>query len=241
MRRAAEIEDVLAELVTLRCTGALNIYDEAACVAVGDAPGQATARIVALSAYLVKHWDAPVALIGEAPGKNGARLSGVPFASMRTLTGSGVSEQSATIVQSTLAELGVDQQVLLWNASMLFPPDNRDPTANELQTCRRLLGLVTQGRTVFAIGRHAQVATGAPYLRHPANGGGNAFKAGVRAIFRSPPGTDIVDVLRSLEVEQSPKEPRRTVSTRSVHQPIQRYCPNCHMQLPATGQCDFCT
>jgi hypothetical protein len=132
--------------------------------------------------------------------------------------------------------------VLQWNASMLFPPENRDPTAGELHACRRLLGLVTNGRTVYAIGRHAQVATGAPYLRHPANGGGTAFKAGVRVIFTSPPGTDIAVSLRSVDqTRPAPMDPRPTVRTRSVRQETRPCCPQCHLQLPATGQCDFCS
>ncbi len=191
MPQASAVKEVLAELIKVRCPGALNLYDETASMAVGDAPGQATTRIAALSTYLTSHWGARIVLVGEAPGKNGARLSGVPFNSMRTLTGSGAAEQSATIVQSTLVELGVEDQVLLWNASMLFPPGNRDPTSNEIRACRHLLRLVTMGRTVYAIGRHAQEATGAPYIRHPANGGAPAFRAGVVAVFRALPGGNI--------------------------------------------------
>ena len=235
----AQIDEVLTELLDVRCPGALNIYDEGACVTVGDAPGKATARLAALSRYLAGHWHARIALIGEAPGKNGARISGVPFASMRTLTGSGAGEQSATIVQRTLIELGVDEEVVLWNASMLFPPENRDPAVGELRACRRLLEMVTDGRTVYAIGRHAQEATGAPYLRHPANGGGAAFRAGVQAIFQSPPGADIAGLLRSLETRMGPKRPRP--SMRSGRRTKPATCRRCHLQLPVTGQCDFCS
>ena len=193
------IRRVLAELVAVSCPGALNVYDERASLAAGDAPGRATVRLHALADYLTAHWAAPIALVGEAPGKNGARLSGVPFTSPRTLTGSGPAEPSATIVQTTLAELGVERQVLLWNASMLFPPGNRTPTVGELRACRELLGLVTAGRTVYAVGRHAQVATGAPYVRHPANGGAGGFRAGMGVVFRSPAGTDLPRALRALE------------------------------------------
>jgi uracil-DNA glycosylase len=182
---ATRIREVLTELVQVRSPGALNLYDERACVAAGDRPGQATVRLEALSTYLTSHWRAGTVLVGEAPGMHGARLTGVPFTSMRTLNGTGVAEPSATIVQGALAALRVEQQVVLWNASMLFPPGNRNPTAGELHACRELLGLVTRGRTVYAVGRHAQAATGAPYLRHPAHGGASAFRAGMEAIFRS--------------------------------------------------------
>jgi hypothetical protein len=198
------VHDLLHRLVRVSSPSALNVYDERACVFAGDPPGQATARLTSLRRYLIDHWNAPLALVGEAPGKNGARLSGIPFTSIRTLTGSGVAEPSATIVQRVLRELGVDQQVLLWNASMLFPPGNRDPHPEELSACRDLLRLVISGRMSIAVGRHAEIATGAPYIRHPANGGGREFEAGIRAVFESPPGSNTRDVLEALATPESP-------------------------------------
>jgi hypothetical protein len=198
------VHDLLHRLVRVSSPSALNVYDERACVFAGDPPGQATARLTSLRRYLIDHWNAPLALVGEAPGKNGARLSGIPFTSIRTLTGSGVAEPSATIVQRVLRELGVDQQVLLWNASMLFPPGNRDPHPEELSACRDLLRLVISGRMAIAVGRHAEIATGAPYIRHPANGGGREFEAGIRAVFESPPGSNTRDVLEALATPESP-------------------------------------
>ena len=98
-------------------------------------------------------------MVGEAPGKDGARWTGVPFTSCRLLTGSGPAERTATAVHRALADLDCDDQVLLWNVSALFPPDNRTPRKAEIDACAQVLDLVCRGRTVFAIGRCAQRAT----------------------------------------------------------------------------------
>src|SRR5919202_2284487 len=58
-----------------------------------------------LADYLEGRRDAPLLLVGEAPGYRGARLSGIPFTSERLGTGSGPAEATATIVRATLFEL----------------------------------------------------------------------------------------------------------------------------------------
>lgn len=160
--------------------GALNLYDEADSRAWGDPPGAATARLNAVTGYLADHWSAPLVLVGEAPGRHGARWTGVPFTSPRQLTGTGPSEPTATIVHRVLSELGAGPDVLLWNASVLFPPGNRDPRRAELDACAGVLERVCRGREVLAVGRHAQRATSAPYVRHPSHGGAAAFAEGLR-------------------------------------------------------------
>jgi uracil-DNA glycosylase len=137
-----------------------------------------------------------VVLVGEAPGKRGARWTGVPFTSPFLLHGSGPSEPTATVVHRVLAELGCESEVLCWNASVLFPPDNRDPRRAELEASAPALERVCRGRTVLAVGRLAQRATGAPYLRHPSYGGATRFADGLRhALGRHPsPGGSTVDV-----------------------------------------------
>ena len=155
-------------------------------VAWGDEPGQASERTLALRGHLVAHWAAPTVLVGEAPGQDGARWTGVPFTSCRQLCGSGPTEATATVVRRVLAELGKEDEVLLWNASMLFAPGNRDPRRAEVDACGPVLDLVCRGRTVFAVGRFAQAATGAPYIRHPSHGGAARFADGLRVALRSP-------------------------------------------------------
>ena len=187
----ARVDEVLDRLGGIRVAGALNIYDEDDCVGWGDRPGLATQRRLALRDYLVSHWTAPAVLVGEAPGRDGARWSGVPFTSCRQLRGWGPTEPTATIVHRVLSDLGCAGDVLFWNASMLFAPGNRDPRRAEVAACADVLGMVCRGRAVFAVGRFAQVATDAPYIRHPSHGGVPRFAEGIRVALRSPPGTDI--------------------------------------------------
>jgi uracil-DNA glycosylase len=202
---------VLGEVIGLirgiEVAGALNIYNEAACRAWGEPPGEATRRIRALEDYLASHWRAPNLLVGEAPGKDGARWSGVPFTSRRQLTGSGAEERTAAAMHRALADLDAEEEVLLWNASVLFPPGNRDPRRVELDACAHLLALISRGRSVFAVGRHAQAATGAPYVRHPSHGGGRRFAEGLRIALRSAPGTDVRLALDDLDRSPRPQLP----------------------------------
>ncbi len=175
------VGEVMASVGSLSVPGALNIYDEEESVRWGDPPGAAIRRRRALQRYLTSHWSARTVLVGEAPGKNGARRTGLPFTSMRQMTGEGPAEPTATIVQRVLAELGQQDQVLLWNASILFVPDNRSPRREELDACANVLALICRGRRVLAVGRHAELATGAPYIRHPSHGGSSQFADGLRA------------------------------------------------------------
>ena len=129
-------------------------------------------------------------LVGEAPGYRGARVSGVPFTSERQLSGSGPAEASATIVHRVLAELGLEEAVLLWNVVPTHPgteSSNRRPTRAEVVASRPFLAELTRGRRVLAVGRLAAEVLDAPYLRHPAHGGGTAFVEGIRAAFATIP------------------------------------------------------
>ena len=180
-RSVPDAVDQVGDLVTRsEVEGALNVYDEPACVAAGEELGAATRRVDALRGYLSSRWAAATVLVGEAPGKDGARWTGVPFTSRRQLTGSGPDETTARTVHRVLAELGLSERVLLWNASMLFAPGNRDPRRSALDASAVVLDLVCRGRSVLAVGRYAQRATGAPYLRHPSHGGASLFATGLR-------------------------------------------------------------
>lgn len=135
-----------------------------------------------LAAYLDARRDAPILLVGEAAGYRGARISGLPFTSERQLTGTGPGEASATIVQRTLAELGLGERVLLWNVVPTHPGtacSNRAPSRAEVAAARPFLAALAEGRRVIAVGRLAQRELGAPYVRHPAHGGGRAFREGL--------------------------------------------------------------
>ena len=135
-----------------------------------------------LAAYLQARRRAPILLVGEAAGYRGARVSGIAFTSERQLTGSGPSELSATIVHRTLAELGLTDDVLLWNLVPTHPhrpgvaESNRAPTRAEIEQASAFVAHLARGRRVIAVGRHAERALGGPYVRHPSHGGASAFR-----------------------------------------------------------------
>jgi uracil-DNA glycosylase len=132
-----------------------------------------------LVAYLESRRTAPVLLVGEAPGYRGARVSGVPFTSERQLTGAGPAEATATIVHRVLAELGLEEQVLLWNVVPTHPgtpTTNRPPRAEEIVAGLRFVAVLRSGRRVVAVGRVAERALGAPAVPHPSRGRAREFE-----------------------------------------------------------------
>ena len=135
-----------------------------------------------LRVYLESRAEAGFLLVGEAAGYRGARVSGLPFTSERQLTGTGPAEASATIVQRTLAELGLVSDVLLWNVVPTHPgteTSNRRPTRDDVEDSRPFLDELARGRRVIAVGRLAHAVTGAVYVRHPSHGGARAFASGL--------------------------------------------------------------
>ena len=140
-----------------------------------------------LADYLGRRGEASIVLVGEAAGYNGARVSGIAFTSERLLTGTGPAELSATIVHRTLAELGIADDVLLWNLvpthphRLGMPLSNRRPTAAEIAEGLPFVERVAEGRRVLAVGRLAQHALGVPYVRHPSHGGATEFHATLAA------------------------------------------------------------
>jgi uracil-DNA glycosylase len=142
-----------------------------------DAPTQ---RLVRLRAHL--DCSPHSILIGEAPGYQGCKVSGIPFTSERLVLEGTIprvkpkghrlstrtrpwSEPSATIVWGALHELGIADRILLWNAYPWHPhkPDNlhsnRTPTPDERESGRPvLLGLLKAfpNARLFALGRQAE-------------------------------------------------------------------------------------
>lgn len=135
-----------------------------------------------LAGYLERRRQAQYVLVGEAAGYRGARVSGIPFTSERQLTGTGRAEATATIVQRTLAELGVADDVLLWNVVPTHPGTvraNRRPTSAEIRGGMPFLEELLVGRVPIAVGRVAQAVLGGGYVRHPSHGGAAEFRAGL--------------------------------------------------------------
>jgi uracil-DNA glycosylase len=139
--------------------------------------------------HLEKRAGAPIVLVGEAAGYRGARVSGIAFTSERQLTGTGPAEATATVVHRVLAELGLEDEVLLWNVVPTHPGtaiSNRAPTRDEIRSARPFLEEVICGRRIVAVGRLAASELGASYVRHPAHGGARSFAHGLRcALARS--------------------------------------------------------
>jgi uracil-DNA glycosylase len=132
-----------------------------------------------LEDYLGRRAGAPLLLVGEAAGYRGARVSGLPFTSERQLTGEGPAEATATIVHGVLHELGLAEDVLLWNVVPTHPGtarSNRPPTRAEIAAGLPYARELARDRCVIAVGRVAERALGAPYVRHPSHGGAAAFR-----------------------------------------------------------------
>jgi uracil-DNA glycosylase family 4 len=164
----------------------VDLVDQLANARIGATHNQYTRselRRTRLREYLALRAHANVVLVGEAAGYRGARVSGIPFTSERQLTGEGVAEASATIVQRVLRELGVVDDVLLWNVVPTHPgteTSNRRPTRGEVWGARPFLDELTRGRRVIAVGRLAADVLAAPYVRHPSHGGAAMFADGLR-------------------------------------------------------------
>jgi len=138
-----------------------------------------------LAGYLHERRRASLLLVGEAAGYRGARVSGIPFTSERQLTGTGPGEATATIVRRTLSELGLEDDVLLWNLVPTHPGtagSNRPPTRPEIEQAEPFLRELAAGRHVVAVGRLAHTRLGGPYIRHPSHGGSAAFRSGLAQV-----------------------------------------------------------
>jgi uracil-DNA glycosylase len=164
-----------------------------------DRPGGAGQRAANLETYLGARQHPALMLVGEAPGYQGCRFSGIAFTSERSLPAEqrsstrpeGWAEPSATIIHGALAQAGLELDTVLWNACPLHPAglnplSNRTPTRSELEAglewLTRLIALLRPG-LVVAVGRSAQRSLpDAPVIRHPANGGASACRAGIAAI-----------------------------------------------------------
>lgn len=130
--------------------------------------------------------DVRFILVGEAPGYQGCRYSGVAFASERQLMDGVIpgiprlpgrlttrdrsfAEPSATIVWKALYRLGIAEQVVNWNALQMHPHrpgtplSNRTPTDTELALGKPALQILRERfpRAGFvAVGRKAAVLLG---------------------------------------------------------------------------------
>lgn len=179
-----------------------------------DLPGQGCA---ARLARLADHLSAPEIrwiAIGEAPGYQGARISGVPFTSEALLMDGAIprlsrhdrlssrarpwSEPSARILWELLYRYYMAEHAVLWNACPFHPyrkgaHSNRAPTTPELRSGLPLLELLANANPdarVLAIGNRAASALstlGIPHeaLRHPAYGGKPELESQLKSLRRT--------------------------------------------------------
>jgi hypothetical protein len=83
-----------------------------------------------------------------------------------------------------LTELGLEESVLLWNVVPTHPgteASNRPPGSDEIAAGLPFALELARGRRVLAVGRCAEAALEAPYVRHPSHGGAAEFRAGLLA------------------------------------------------------------
>src|SRR3954468_18255130 len=156
VRVRMRMEELIERLVRAEIGATFNFYR--------DGAGAATRR-ERLRAYLEARRDAPLLLVGEAAGYRGARVSGIPFTSERQLTGTGPAEASATIVHRVLAELGLEESVLLWNVVPTHPgtaTSNRLPKRDEIAAGLCFALELAWGRLVLAVGRCAEAVLDVP-------------------------------------------------------------------------------
>jgi uracil-DNA glycosylase family 4 len=164
----------------------LDLVDRLARARIGATHNQyaeSELRRSRLREHLATRSDSTYMLVGEAAGYRGARVSGVPFTSERQLSGNGPAEATATIVHRVLAELGIEDEVMLWNVvptHLGTASSNRRPTKAEVDASRPFLDELTRGRRVVAVGRLAAQVLDAPYVRHPSHGGARPFAEGLK-------------------------------------------------------------
>jgi uracil-DNA glycosylase len=203
--KVATIDALLADLVKATIGTTFNQFRE---VGPDDAPDAAAFRLANLRHYLEERDQADVVAVGEAAGYQGMRWSGIAFTSEFDLLRWGDpyhrssrrprpwKEPSGTIVHGVLDEMGAERRVILWNTVPTHPYlpgqplSNRRPTRPEiaagLSYAQRLID-ITRPRLIVGVGRIAAdtLGSGAVYVRHPAQSGATAFRAGMRAVLQA--------------------------------------------------------
>lgn len=154
-------------------------------------------------------------LVGEAPGYQGCKFSGVPFTNEKLILDGAIPrvasrnrfttrerpwcEPSATIVWRTLHKLGIAGDVVLWNAFPWHPHQPSDPYSNrtpspaEITAGLQILEDIATHfhyATIVSVGRLAQHALSrlsrkCGAVRHPSMGGAKEFAVGLAAIVES--------------------------------------------------------
>jgi hypothetical protein len=204
--KGAAIAALIRDLAGATIGTTFNQFREASPDDLPDAPA---IRQRNLLRYLEARDGADILAVGEAAGYQGMRWSGIAFTSEFDLLRWGDpyrrtsrrprpwKEPSGTIVHGTLEELGAEQRVILWNTVPTHPYlpgsplSNRRPTREEVAAGKsyvdRLIAIL-EPRMLIGVGRIACAALpGAQYVRHPAQSGATAFRAGMREALANLP------------------------------------------------------
>jgi len=212
MHITPKIEAFLGELFSAPTVGMPHVFDPWNAVSTDDIdPAAVQGRRERLKLHLSAPAP-KLLLVGEAPGYQGTRITGCPFTSEALLLEDGVPrigklhgritsrrlpwrEPSSTIVWRALREQGLAEGTILWGAFPWHPQgasplSNRAPNEAEkaigAALLRRLLSALPDV-TVVAVGNVAadslrKLGIEAEKIRHPSNGGANAFRAGLALV-----------------------------------------------------------
>lgn len=179
-----EAQDLAQNLVNTLPKGSSSLFNPYTDVSEDD--NQSVNTPQARTQRLAEHLNCRPrhVLVGEAPGYQGCRITGVAFTSERLLKAGKIprlsmpegglstrarpwSEPSATIVWETLWGLEIADSTVLWNALQMHPrkPENafsnRKPSNEELQwgtAALKMLASAYPHATFVPIGRSAELA-----------------------------------------------------------------------------------
>lgn len=207
------IDNLIEELAVLSCNQQACFNPFADFCETHDLPEAISIRKSNLRKYLMAQHQlgAENLWVGEAPGYNGVRRSGIYLISEPQYTElgerlGGISFEKATrtpnkATQSSKAVWKLIQTLpsvpLTYDAFPLHsfrnrPPFvNRSPSKKELRSTAHILEqllAIYEPQKIIAIGRKAEYAlqylgVKSTYVRHPSRGGGPAFEQGIKGIY----------------------------------------------------------
>lgn len=168
------MDSLIAQLRAYRSTHVFNPWRDRDEMDLD--PKAAEARVERLRCHF--NCQPKVILLGEAPGYQGCRFSGIPFTNEKLILAGGIprvtaagrfssrgtpwSEPSATVVWGTLHALGLAERTILWNAFAWHPHradepySNRKPARAELEAGAETLRAILahfDGVPVVAVGQ----------------------------------------------------------------------------------------